>query len=176
MGGPFHFDHPLINNKEYSRSNLFKIKAMIIERYFLCINNYKFYGLIFFIVISIGCTRASQTLFLSNNNPGIIEPSEDIYILKIDDTEINVRPQNDLGSEYYNVAVMPGSHEIVVDFTLFGEGSKFFLKVFVVAGRKYVIKYKVGDRKSWLFNIWYCSVWVEDVGTGEIVSSVIKNL
>lgn len=128
-------------------------------------------------LLMIGCKTATKTLILSDVKfPATIEPTEDIKILKIDKKMVKVYSLNSNGTQYYKIALEPGEHTIVVHLPMFNEGSVFFLKAFVIGGREYLIKYKVGDRTSYLSREWKTFVWVEDASTGKVASSVIKNI
>ncbi len=128
-------------------------------------------------IILCSCTTATKTLILSEAKlPAILQPAKDLYILKIDKKMVKVNPQKTSGTKYCRVAIDPGIHKVVVHIHWFDEGSVFFLNVFVTEGREYLVKYEVGERTSYLENKWRTYVWVEDTLTGEIVSSVIKNI
>jgi len=129
-----------------------------------------------FIALS-GCSVAHQPLYLYTGKlPAYLKPSEYIDILKIDDTLVKVKAEGAGGTIYSCVALAPGKHTVVVKLPWFEKGNIFFLNVFVIGGRQYVIKYKVGDRVSYFSSKWYIDAWVEDAITGEKVSSTIRNL
>lgn len=125
----------------------------------------------------VGCATATQTLVLYDAEfPATLEPSEDINILKIDEQMVKVYPHKTSGTSYYRLALKPGSHRVVVHLPWFEEGSVFFLDVYVIGGRQYLVKYKIGDRTSPLKREWRVTAWIEDVSSGEVVSTVIKNI
>ncbi len=138
--------------------------------------------ILFLIIMSIGMTtssgdRETETLGLYDKKfPATLEPTKEINILKIDKIMVNVNPHKTTGTKYNKVFLAPGKHKIVIDLPRFGKGSINFLDVYVIGGRDYLVKQRVGNRKSLLSNEWAVGVWVEDAKTGEVVSKITKNI
>ena len=119
---------------------------------------------------------AEDTLILfSGNEPAIIAPSYDIEILKVDGQKVKISPNRSSKYCYSSVAIEPGNHRLIVNLPNWDEGSIFFIDTFVVSGQLYSLKFEI-TAKKFSFGV-SCDVWIEDIVTGERVSTYYrKNL
>ncbi len=127
------------------------------------------------LLISIlGCaTTAKDMLKLSTvEKPAIIEPAEEIEIVKVDKQMVDVKHYGELGSSFSSISVNPGRHRIVIRLTFFREGSVFILLADLLSGRNYVVKYQKMQISGWRYT---GPIWIEDILTGEKVSEVERN-
>jgi len=145
------------------------------QRYWLLI--------LLFIFVSNSCVRAKEVLRLSQgNDTSILQvSSEDLRIVKIDSQFVDIRGEGETGTPYSKVALSPGAHQIVVRVYGAWEGSVYFLNVYIVKSREYILKYAVGDRVKrddfpYVTNKWKADVWIEDAVTSLRVSEVAKNI
>lgn len=123
---------------------------------------------------------------LENNGATLKVDSDEIEIIKINHTFVEIQQEGTRGTPYCGAVLAPGKHVVIVNRpnNRTQKGSVVYLLADFEDNHTYLVKHKVHDRvkaKNRLgltYNTmyWNCSTWIEDAETGEKVSQVVKTL